>query len=300
MSAKVELKDLPDHFRDKVTMGKFVGKKFHPKLVGFVAEVAHAFPEYTYTAKDTHGWGDNECVGKVAVYSKNQMVGSLMVETRYSRGDGNSDVYAVTCDGLTSRRSSMSTKHLKIAMKAVKENFKPMPIDQRAADMKEQLTHKLSRMLHNADNNVSVITNSHSTAILNFLAEYADMQPKPDKLPVHLETKLGREWRDKLNDYRIANEVLKRFKADQGVCIRIESDGALSTYDLATTEFKEHKSTYDLPTNYQEKITMLKLMEETQPIEHVGVWFEITNYNHGSSALYKYFFLVAGETYTDC
>jgi hypothetical protein len=115
-----------------------------------------------------------------------------------------------------------------------------------------------------------------------------------------LLTSLGREWKDKLNDYRIAKAVTKAFVGNRGVCIRIETDGALATYDLTTKEFVEHKSTYDLPTNYQEKITMLKLMEEYQPIEHVGVWFEESTHDHRLRIEYKYFFLIEGETYTDC
>lgn len=296
----IKFEHLPDILKGKVNTGKLAGKPFRPKLVDFMAEVSHAFADFTYIASSTDGYGDRECVYKVAVMSGNQTVGSLAVDRGYRRNDV-TELYVVTSDAIENKRHrEHNTKHLKLAMKTVKEYFKVKPVNERAVEMQGHLEYKLRRMTTHAEDAVTSPVRNSISEVVAFLASYNELDPKPAGLPNTLEAKLSKHWRDKLNDYRIASSVYTAFKTNQGVCVRIEVDGALATFDLASKEFVEHKSTYDLPTNYQEKISMLKLMDESQPVEHVGVWFEDSSHEHRVRIEHKYFFLVAGKTYTDC
>jgi hypothetical protein len=101
------------------------------------------------------------------------------------------------------------------------------------------------------------------------------------------------------DDYRIANSLLDKFtKHKDGVAIRIEIDGTINVVDIATTSMLyEVKSTYDLPDNYQEKITIAKILEHRQPVEHIGVRFEDSSRDNPDKV---YFYLVGGDTFTDC
>jgi hypothetical protein len=45
---------------------------------------------------------------------------------------------------------------------------------------------------------------------------------------------------------------------------------------------------------------MLKIVEEDQPIEHIGFRFKKTIGNNGVNTDYEYFYLVGGETYISC
>ena len=94
------------------------------------------------------------------------------------------------------------------------------------------------------------------------------------------------------DNYGIAKAVQHSFGSNYGVCIRTEKDGTITVIDMGDMNVRmETTSTYDLPTNYQEKFAILKIMEYKQPIEHVGVKFE------ESPDLY---FLIGGETITTC
>jgi hypothetical protein len=100
------------------------------------------------------------------------------------------------------------------------------------------------------------------------------------------------EGQSRYDNLRIAKAVQHSFASNYGVCIRTEKDGTITVVDMNDMNVRmETTSTYDLPTNYQEKFAILKIMEYKQPIEHVGVKFE------ESPDLY---FLIGGETITTC
>ena len=124
-------------------------------------------------------------------------------------------------------------------------------------------------------------------------------QDGPQPFPTELEPKFGKDWMEKGDDYRIAKSLLDKFeKHKDGVAIRIEMDGTINVVDIATVSMLyEAKSTYELPDNYQEKITIAKILEHRQPVEHIGVRFDDASSDNPERA---YFYLVGGDTFTDC
>jgi hypothetical protein len=122
-------------------------------------------------------------------------------------------------------------------------------------------------------------------AVLSYLTGATPMSPE-------LIEAIKVDGQAKYDNLRIAKAVQHSFASNYGVCIRTEKDGTITVVDMNDMNVRmETTSTYDLPTNYQEKFAILKIMDYKQPIEHVGVKFE------ESPDLY---FLVGGETITTC
>jgi len=189
---------------------------------------------------------------------------------------------------------------MKVAMKAIKDNFKTAPVDERGEEIRKAVEYKLERIVRTADSHLKSTIANAAVGVLSFLKDYDSLAEKPSTLPSTVTSKLSTDWRSRMDDLRIATAVYSSFDTRQGACVLIERDGTLSTYDLATDVLTEYKSTYDLPTYYQEKITILKVMGESQPIEHIGIKFEDSDNTHGIRRELEYFFLVAGETRTTC
>lgn len=284
----------------QIEMGKYAGKKIHPRLQTLLNEVHHFNPQFTYAAKDTTSFGGELHVDELIVLLGNQVVGVIAISTRYRRND-NEPVFIVRSDNIErQRQSSVASKHLKVVMKEVKASFKPRADDKRADEITSSIGSLMHRMVRNANSHVSSSVGNAAVEVMMFLNKFESDESKPTAIPEELDKKLGRDWRTYLDNARIASAVHNSFSHGKGVCVRIERDGCLSVVDLVDKRLSDHESTYDLAPNYQEKITMLKLMDEAQPIEHVGVRFQDCESSNGVRQDFNYFFLVSGATYTNC
>jgi len=270
-------------------------------LVALAADAAHFNPNFVFVASDYDMVpGGRRVVSRFDVFERNQPVGKIGRESRYHRGEYGA-AYCVVSNNIKGRRShSITSKHLKIAMKAIKDYFKSAPLDERGEDIRKAVEYKLERTARTAASYVTSAAANAAVDMLTFFRDYDSLPEKPSTLPHNVTRKLSTEWRSRLDDMRIATSVLNKFSTKQGACVLIERDGTLSMYDLATGTLIEHQSTYDLPTYYQEKITILKVMADSQPVEHIGIKFEDSDSTHGVRRDLEYFFLVAGETHTTC
>jgi hypothetical protein len=270
-------------------------------LAALAADAAHFNPNFVFVASDYDlVQGGRRVVSRFDVFERNQPVGKIGIENRYHRGNYGT-AYCVTSNNIKGRRSnSIASKHMKVAMKAIKDSFKTAPLDERGEEIRKAVEYKLERIARNAASHVTSSMANAAVDVLTFFKDYDSLPEKPSTLPPTVTRKLSTEWRSRLDDMRIATSVLDKFSARQGACVLIERDGTLSTYDLATDVLTECKSTYDLPPYYQEKITILKVMGESQPVEHIGIKFEDSDHTHGIRRELEYFFLVAGETHTTC
>ncbi len=270
-------------------------------LARLAADAAHFNPDFRFVASDYDlVQGARRVVSRFDVFERNQPVGKIGRESRYHRGEYGT-AYCVVSNNIKGRRSnSIASKHMKIAMKAIKNSFKSAPLDERGEDIRKAVEHKLERTARTATSHVTSSMANAAVDVLTFFKDYDSLPEKPSTLPHNVTRKLSTEWRSRLDDMRIATSVYDKFSTKQGACVLIERDGTLSMYDLATEMLTEHQSTYDLPTYYQEKITILKVMGDSQPVEHIGIKFEDSDHTHGVRRELEYFFLVAGETHTTC
>jgi hypothetical protein len=283
----------------KIEYGKYAGKPIDSRLQVLLNEVHHFNPLFTFIAKDTTGYGDEARIDELTVIQGNQVVGVIAVSHRYRRNESDSVFVARSENIKRERNISVSSKHLKVVMKEIKEAFKPRTDEKRIEEITSTILTKLIRMRRNASSHVQGAVSNAAIEVMMLLQRFAE-DPKPTELPVELVQKLGRNWETYLDGARISEAVSAAYSAKRGVCVRIEMDGKLAVVDLVTDTLTEHDSTYDLATNYQEKITMLKLMDEDQPIEHVGVRFSDWESINGVRMDSDYFFLVSGETFTNC
>jgi hypothetical protein len=106
----------------------------------------------------------------------------------------------------------------------------------------------------------------------------------------------------KFHDLKISESV--HDELDKGGAIVVTfSDNSMWYADLtkdkdgARPQIVKLQTTYDLPQNYQEKFTLLKLCESSQPVENVGVKFADEIERDSNAMMY---YLVGGDTITTC
>jgi hypothetical protein len=166
------------------------------------------------------------------------------------------------------------------------DSFKRTEPSAIAAKIVTELGGQIQSMINTAGSQARGFLTGHHEAVLSYLTGASPtMSPE-------LTEAMKVDGQSKYDNYRIAKAVQHSFVSNYGVCIRTEKDGTITVVDMNDMNVRmETTSTYDLPTNFQEKFAILKIMEYRQPIEHVGVKFD------ESPDLY---FLIGGETVTTC
>jgi hypothetical protein len=293
-----------DNIKNKIDCSNIPDLSIHEKLITILQELSHHNNELNYVANETtwtRSGSRAKVINGVAVFDGYQPIGKVSVETRHHTDEL---VYSVTSDNIKGGRHGRShtkqSKHLKEVMKVVKEAFKPKTDDVVVFSIIDNLDSRATRLESWARDHCRSAVNSASLEVLAYLTSVHTGEAKSTELPPALQMKLGNRWLNHMDNYRIAQSVATQFTNNYGVGIRIEKDGTINVADLANKTLTTCKSTYDLPTNYQEKITMLKIVEEDQPIEHIGFRFSQSTQLNGVAINYEYFYLVGGETYTSC
>jgi hypothetical protein len=265
----------------------------------FLNDLAIRKPNVKFVVSGTRSEKGERKVRSVDVYDGYEKVGAICIEMDYNRTESG-DLYEVSSPKIVKSRGNQdtrSTKHYKKALKLANDLFEKSPADVLAKQIHERVESYMNSMCQSAENQFEHSFYNPLAQIGMYLHRVKQDGPQP--FPTELEPKFGKDWMEKGDDYRIANSLLDKFtKHRDGVAIRIEMDGTINVVDIATVSMLyEAKSTYDLPNNYQEKITIAKILEHRQPVEHIGVRFDDASSDHPERA---YFYLVGGETFTDC
>ena len=270
-----------------------------PKLEMFLNDLAIRKPNVKFVVDGTRIHNNVRNVRSVDVYDGYEKVGAICIDMDYNRTESG-DLYEVSSPKIVKSRGSAnarSTKHYKKALKLATELFEKSPADVLAKQIHTRVEEFMQSMGRTAENQFEHSFYNPLAQIGMYLHKVKQDGPQP--FPTDIEPKFGKEWMQRADDYRIAYSLLDKFtKHKDGVAIRIEIDGTINVVDVATVSMLyEAKSTYDLPNNYQEKITIAKILEHRQPVEHIGVRFDDASSDHPERA---YFYLVGGETFTDC
>ena len=272
----------------------------------FLNDLTIRKPNVKFVVAGTRVHNNVRNVRSVDVYDGYEKVGAICIEMDYNRtksgfSDKDSfDIYEVSSPKIVKSRGSQdtrATKHYKKALKLATELFEKSPADVLAKQIHGRVEESMFSMVRSAEQQFEHSFYNPLADIGMYLHKVKHDGPQP--FPTELEPKFGKEWMDKGDNYRIAKSLMTKFdKHKDGVAIRIEMDGTINVVDIATMSMLyEAKSTYDLPDNYQEKITIAKILEHRQPVEHIGVRFDDASQDHPERA---YFYLVGGETFTDC
>lgn len=270
-----------------------------PKLEMFLNDLAIRKPNVKFVVAGTRVHNNVRNVRSVDVYDGYEKVGAITIDMDYHRTESG-DLYEVSSPKIVKSRGSAdtrSTKHYKKALKLANDLFDKSPADVLAKQIHMRVEESMLSMVRSAEQQFEHSFYNPLADIGMYLHKVKQDGPQP--FPTELEPKFGKEWMDKGDNYRIAKSLMTKFdKHKDGVAIRIEIDGTINVVDIATMSMLyEAKSTYDLPDNYQEKITIAKILEHRQPVEHIGVRFDDASQDHPDRA---YFYLVGGETFTDC
>ena len=282
----------------------FPNVRVDEKLMALLQEMTHFNPAFSYEATDTMGYNENKRICTTAVFLDGNPVGKAGISKRYRDG-GQEAVYEVTSDGINKRRGShrntTSTKHMKIAMRAVREAFKRAETSLVAGRLVSDAQSRVERIQAWARDHVRSVLLNAVEPVLAYLQTIDNGTASTNGgLPSALTQQMGANWQDRLRDHRIAKAVYEKFSAKHGVVVRIMRDDTMQVVDLQTAQISVIKSSYELPVNYQEKLTILKIMNEDQPIEHVGFKFSDHERINGVRNEYQAFFLIDGPTYTSC
>jgi len=270
-----------------------------PKLEMFLNDLAIRKPNVKFVVSGTRVFNAVRNVRSVDVYDGYEKVGAICIDINYDKAESG-DLYEVTSPKIVKSRGNAdtrSTKHYKKALKLANDLFEKSPADVLAKQIHERVESYMNSMCQSAESQFEHSFYNPLAQIGMYLHRVKQDGPQP--FPTEIESKFGKDWMEKGDDYRIAKSLLNKFeKHKDGVAIRIEMDGTINVVDIATVSMLyEAKSTYDLPNNYQEKITIAKILEHRQPVEHIGVRFDDASSDHPERA---YFYLVGGETFTDC
>ena len=271
-----------------------------PKLEIFLNDLTIRKPNVKFVVSGTRSDNGLRKVRSVEVYDGYEKVGAIAVEHDYGNRNAGEDIYEVSSPKIVKSRGSAdtrATKHYKKALKLANDLFEKSPADVLAKQIHGRVEECVHSMHRSAEQQLEQCLYNPLADIGMYLHRVKHGGPQP--FPTELEPKFGKEWMDKGDNYRIAKSLMTKFdKHKDGVAIRIEMDGTINVVDIATTSMLyEVKSTYELPDNYQEKITIAKILEHRQPVEHIGVRFDDASSDHPERA---YFYLVGGDTFTDC
>lgn len=264
------------------------------ELHKFMCDIASKLPTVHFVADGrTYRHGDPR-TDEFKVFNGTEEVGKIWGTTDYDRAESKTvyiyNVNSYRIQNQRGQRNRKHSKHYKVILKTALEVFAPVPTDVIASNILERVRYRISSLHSSASSQAFYSVRGNEDVVLQYFKQIEDEGPAP--LPSNLLTKLG-NWRDKYANWRIAESVYDKFKSDDGVAIKLTPSGGMLAVDLTNPkEVKTFTNSYDLPVEYQEKLTILKIMEVNQPIEGIGVKVEDDKTT--------YFYMPSGAIQTTC
>lgn len=274
-----------------------VDKYRHPatdELHKFMCDIASKLPSVHFVADGrTFRHGDPR-TDEFKVFNGTEEVGKIWGTTDYdSKESKNVYIYNVNSYRIQNQRGQRNrkfTKHYKVILKTAMEVFAPVPTDVIATNIVERVGYRVSSLASNAATRAFYCVRGNEGEVLQYFKQIEDEGPIP--IPQALNTNLGK-WQDGYANWRIADSVNEKFKANDGMAIKLTPNGEMLAVDLTNPkEVKKFTNSYDLPVEYQEKVTILKIMEVNQPIEGIGAKVEDDKVT--------YFYMPSGAIQTTC
>jgi hypothetical protein len=262
----------------------------------FVADKSsHRYP------RDRSSYESERPISSVKVFQDSKYLGYVRVNWEEYRGFGLVDLYYIGSELIKKsrghNRNEIVTKDPHKAIKVMQEYFKPKSNSVFQEEVVKICMSKIDSMFTTAKHKVdSLLESSRVDIYLYLLAQHEGMSPA---LPARFKT--ISESSDDLQNFhnlRIVKAIHSEAKKG-GAIVAALSDSTIWYMGMATGDLPivKIKSTYELPTNYQEKLALLKLCDSAQPVDHVGVKFK-TEIEKDSEAILYY--LVSGDTVITC
>lgn len=257
-----------------------------------MCDLAIKLPTISFVAKGRRAVNAGYLVDELSVLNEGEKVGTMWQSHEYVDGKHHT-VYNIQSSRIQNQRGSRNRKHTRIYKKALGialDAFAPYENSKIAADIIEQAKYRVTNMAQSAASQLQSVVRGNEIAFLEYIKEVTDVAPTP--VPTELLTAMG-SWRDKLTNHQIAASVRNAMDACTGMFLKLAPSGVMTTVALTdTTTATRIATSYDLPPEYQEKFTILKIMEFNQPIAGVGV-----KVKDGDDV---YFYMTEGAMQTTC
>lgn len=259
-------------------------------------------PTLKFVASERQPYKMDPCtIGTLAVYEDGVYLGKVKLSHENYREKGRMDVFYLFSENIVKKRGvrgQTTTIDINKAVKIVQGVFSAPSQEKVWSEMTCTLASELEDAVRHAKWAVSSIVDRSRTPLTAYLLDVYENGPKqmPENL-VDLMFKKDNEVQS-FRDLKIVSGVEDHHKMKNGIAVALFEDGKVWSASLVEKDkgVSKLQSTYDLPINYQEKLSMLRILEPRQPVENMGIYFESSMQQRKC----KLFFLVAGDTVFTC
>lgn len=268
-------------------------------LEEMLTKLYHKVPSLNFESVYTgYAKGGEHTIYAVKVYNGHEPVGVIEVQYQEFRSQGKCDVYKVESPRIKNRIYPHHTKVTKLPAEALKVAVKIYSQVSTATEIitaiKQKMSSEVGGVQYNAVRQAERLGEDHLLPLI----ELAMMVNSGGRAVINtdLAKMLAKTNLEKaLNSARIATSVNTDFKNQSGIMIKEERDGSLLSVlmDASLTDDRRvvtHSDTYGLPEIYQTKLAMLRILEQKQPVESIGIKFSIEDTN--------WYYLTGGEIIT--
>lgn len=281
--------------------GIYKGEKFKdnevcPELETLVQHLFSVMPNlefYATNAVNLGSIGDARKINVFDVFSGDQKLGAVSWYESYSRSKGHYFSYRIYSKKIRKERGDAHIKmtgSLKSALKIAGEVFVKDAPNVLVEKFYEAMRSEMSGLVYHASNDMQ----HRCKPFLQSAFDYTVSVIKGSPIPI--DTKLLQEvtsprFEEMQNTCRIVGLVGENLKSRDGVIVYVDREEKLTVVDLQAHTISKLESTYDLPKNYQEKFTILKVMEDNQPVEGTGIKMKVSV----NDMKLQLFYLVSGD-----
>jgi hypothetical protein len=271
----------------------------HPPLEELLTKLYHKVPRLNFESVHSgYVKGSEQVIYEVKVFNGNEMVGEIEVNYTTFRNQGKCDVYTISSPRIKNRITPRHAKVTKLSAEALKtavKTFSPVSTaTEIVTGLKGRIATEVGSVQYNAMRQAERLGEDHLLPLM----ELAMVVNNGGRAIINTELArmLSKNNLEKaINNARIATSVNNDFKNQSGIMIKEERDGSLLGVLLDTSlqdssRVVTHRDTYGLPEIYQTKLAMLRILEQKQPVESIGVKFSIEDTN--------WYYLTGGEIIT--
>jgi hypothetical protein len=260
---------------------KFKGNEVCPELEMLVQQLFAVMPNlefYATNAANLGSIGDARKINVFDVFSGDQKLGVVSWYESYSRSKGHYFSYRIYSRKIRKERGDAHLKmtgSLKSALKIAGEVFVKDAPNVLAEKFYEAMRSEMSGLIYHASNDIEHRCRPFFQTAFAYTVSVIQGSPVPIDAKLLQEVTSPR-FEEAQNTCRIAKSVGNALSSREGVIVYVDREEKLTVVDLQTYTISKLESTYDLPKNYQEKFTILKVMEDNQPIEGTGIKMKVS------------------------
>jgi hypothetical protein len=232
----------------------------------------------------------------VNVYNGIETVGQIRVQKEVYRSNTKETVYSIYSDKhrLNNGRSgTKKTKDIKEALKRCLKVFVNSPEADMVKKSYDVMVGEVNNMRYWSARILSKVLDGEELNIIEYFQRVKNGETNVF-MPSNIDSALNKDsvLRD-LDTAKLAISVAEMLEVKEGILVG-EVNGKIAVADLTNNTYRTIDSSYDLPEVYQAKFSILKIVDERQPVAHVGVKI------HNRADDNVWYFLMNGDILTTC